>query len=186
MEATHQALGIILQAKSETVPNQNQIEADVHRAEAEASLAEGALAMVEAHLRSFDAAISALRAKALLAGIEIGPLNSVSPKLSDDSSAKIDATPKAPPPLFMKVAEYAAYRGFCKRTIETRLREGMPIEGRGRHRRVNVKKADEWFTGRGIDIYIADEQRAAEVEEKARQDASKVVHRQHAKNGGDP
>jgi hypothetical protein len=49
------------------------------------------------------------------------------------------------PRVYMKVAEYAAYRGVSKGTIEARIREGMPIEGRSKHRRVHVERADEWF-----------------------------------------
>lgn len=60
-----------------------------------------------------------------------------------------EAPPAAPTPLFMKVSAYAKYRGLCKRTIETRILEGMPLDGRGKYRRVCVERADEWFRNRG-------------------------------------
>ncbi len=47
--------------------------------------------------------------------------------------------------VYMTVSEYAKYRGLAKRTIESRILEGMPLEGRSKHRRVHVEHADEWF-----------------------------------------
>ena len=155
------------------------LEADIHRAEAEASRAEGALAMVQAHLLAFYALVSSLRAKALDAGIMLSvpstPTNAPSP------SAEVAAG--AVTPTFMKVKEYAEYRGFSKRTIEMRLRDGMPIEGQGRYRRVNVKKADEWFEQRGQSAYVADAEKSAKLEEQARKDAAKHIHARLAKTG---
>ena len=56
---------------------------------------------------------------------------------------------KSEVPSFMTVAEYADHRGLCKRTVEERILDGMPLEGRGRWRRVDVAAADQWFRQQG-------------------------------------
>ena len=60
--------------------------------------------------------------------------------------------PCPPPPKpvgpFMTVADYAKYRTLSKRTIENLIREGMPVEGRNRARRIRMADADAWIQKR--------------------------------------
>lgn len=60
--------------------------------------------------------------------------------------------PCPPPPTpvgpFMTVADYAKYRTLSKRTIENLIREGMPVEGRKRDRRIRMADADAWIQTR--------------------------------------
>lgn len=60
--------------------------------------------------------------------------------------------PCPPPPKpvgpFMTVADYAKYRTLSKRTIENLIREGMPVEGRKRDRRIRLADADAWIQTR--------------------------------------
>jgi hypothetical protein len=48
----------------------------------------------------------------------------------------------------MTVADYAKYRTLSKRTIENLIREGMPVEGRNRARRIRMADADAWIQKR--------------------------------------
>ena len=79
------------------------------------------------------------------------PLGKLRPGFAtpDESVAFVEHAQAPAVARFMKVAEYATYRGLCKRTIETRILEGMPLDGRGKYRRVHVERADEWFRNRG-------------------------------------
>lgn len=48
-------------------------------------------------------------------------------------------------PMYMSVAEYAQHRRLSKRSVETLIKRGLPLDGRGRLRRVPVAEADRWM-----------------------------------------
>ncbi len=54
-----------------------------------------------------------------------------------------------PSPQFMAVKDYAEYRRLSKRSIETLITHGLPLDGRGKLRRVPVENADRWMRERG-------------------------------------
>ncbi len=69
-----------------------------------------------------------------------------------------------PPAVYTTVAEFAMRCGFSKRHVENLIRQGLPIVGQGRGRRVPIAQADSWLansTDKGI-------------EERARRDAARV------------
>jgi len=45
----------------------------------------------------------------------------------------------------LSVAEFAARWSFSKRQVETYIRQGLPLVGRGRARRVPLSEGDEWM-----------------------------------------
>ena len=79
----------------------------------------------------------------------------------------LSAGPAASTAAKMTVGEYAAHTRFSKRAIENFIREGLPLEGTGRRRRIPVNEADAWRKGLG--------QRAVreEIERLARANARK-------------
>jgi hypothetical protein len=62
--------------------------------------------------------------------------------------------------LFITVKEYAKRRSLSLRTVENLIREGLPLEGHGKHRRVPVERADAWFRDR-TSTSVLDKARAA-------------------------
>lgn len=49
---------------------------------------------------------------------------------------------------FMRLKEFAARHAFSESTLAALVRRGMPVEGRGRLRRVPVQRADAWLAAR--------------------------------------
>jgi hypothetical protein len=56
---------------------------------------------------------------------------------------------KPPEPVYMKVEAYGARVGLSRRTVFTRIDEGLPTIGQGKSRRVDVARADAWLGARG-------------------------------------
>jgi excisionase family DNA binding protein len=70
-------------------------------------------------------------------------------RVSVETLAALPKPEPAPVVLYMRTGEYAKRRALSKRTIETLIREGLPVTGRGRLRRIPVARADEWLERRG-------------------------------------
>lgn len=49
---------------------------------------------------------------------------------------------------FMRVDEYGVRRGVARCAVERWMREGMPVIGNGRGRRIDVERADAWLRAR--------------------------------------
>jgi hypothetical protein len=76
----------------------------------------------------------------------------------------------------MTVREYAEHAGYCPRSIENFIHEGMPLVGEGRRRRVSVREADAWLRGRRRGEAARSPSRGlVGVEERARQDARRAA-----------
>lgn len=71
-------------------------------------------------------------------------------------------------PSHMKVAEYAKRIQVCKRTVENRITEGLPVLGVGRARRIPVEEADAWLRSRS---------RQTDLQVRARIDAARGMRR---------
>jgi hypothetical protein len=87
---------------------------------------------------------------------------------------------------FMTVAEYAAHIAMSKRTVETLIVRGLPVEKIGSRRRISIVAADAWIHGGGANALI---ERRAKVD--ARRSAMRLVaapscREAHSVQGGDP
>jgi len=79
----------------------------------------------------------------------------------------------------LTVREYAEHAGYCPRHVENLIRDGMPLLGQGRARRVCVHEADEWLRERrGKHPPDAPTQRLTDIAERARQDALRAHDRE--------
>jgi hypothetical protein len=74
---------------------------------------------------------------------------------------------REPAPLYLAVGAFAARVGYSKRHVEHLVREGLPLIGAGRARRVPVAAAEQWLAQRG--------DRDARAAERARLDAARAA-----------
>jgi excisionase family DNA binding protein len=89
------------------------------------------------------------------------------PTLRDElrSILAIETNPSAPiERTHVTVSAYAEHLGLSKRTIENLIREGLPLVGRGRRRRIPIVEADAW---------MKNERGDAAIERRARRDAQR-------------
>lgn len=83
------------------------------------------------------------------------------PALAARLRGVLGAEPQAPQGApFMRVEEYAARRGFSRKSVERWIRSGMPSLGEGVGRRVDVERADAWLRARSNNTDVSEAEAA--------------------------
>ena len=70
------------------------------------------------------------------------------------------AEAKKPVAVYLRAVEYARRVSLSERTVWALISQGLPTIGRGRSRRIDVARADEWLRGQRDQVDVAIEAQA--------------------------
>jgi len=70
------------------------------------------------------------------------------------------AEAKKPVAVYLRAVEYARRVSLSERTVWALISQGLPTIGRGRSRRIDVARADEWLRGQQAQVDAAIEGQA--------------------------